>query len=81
MLLQRHGQNAVALFIDDQLQAIGYQKRAGMMRQIGIKLTSMRGWKTIKRINEKNLGKAACIQDVARYKKRTPAFFNILLAE
>ena len=70
MLSQWHGQNVVALFSDDQLQAIGYQERSGMMQQIPIKLATMRGWKTIKRILDNNLGKAACMQEVARYKRK-----------
>jgi hypothetical protein len=70
MLSQWHGQNVVALFSDDQLQAIGYQEQSGMMRQIPIKLSTMRGWNSIKRILDKNLGKAACLDEVARYKRK-----------
>ena len=70
MLSQWHGQNVVALFSDDQLQALGYHGQSGMMRQVPITLTTMRGWNTIKRILDMNLGKAACLEEVARYKKK-----------
>jgi len=68
MLSQWHRQNAVAMFSDDQLVALGYRENLGMVEQTLIELTTMRGWNTIKRILENNMSKAAFLQVVARYK-------------
>jgi hypothetical protein len=70
MLSQWHHRDVVALFSDDQLQAVGYHARSGLMEQVPITLTTMRGWNSIRRILDTNLGKAACLQEVARYKRK-----------
>ena len=70
MLSRWHHQDVVALFSDDQLQAVGYHDRGGMTMQVPIELTSMRGWNSIRRILDTNLEKAACMEEVARYKSK-----------
>jgi hypothetical protein len=69
MLSQWHRQNAVAMFSDDRLVALGYHENIGVVEQTLIELSTMRGWNTIKRILENNLSKAACLQKVAQYKR------------
>ncbi|WP_267926070.1 hypothetical protein [Desulfolithobacter dissulfuricans] len=49
--------------------AQAYYNSDGIIRQIPIELTTMRGWNTLKRILNTNLAKAACLKEVARYKK------------
>ena len=70
MLSRWHGQNIIVLFTEGKLKAIGYNDMNGMTSQIPIELTSMRGWNTIKRILDTNLGKAACLQEVAALKRQ-----------
>jgi len=71
MLSRWHEQDVMALFTDDRLEAVGYHHgNDGMVQQVPIKLTTMRGWNSIRRILEQNLEKAACLQEVARYKKK-----------
>ena len=71
MLSRWHGQDVMALFTDDRLEAVGYHHGSdGMVQQVPISLTTLRGWNSIRRILEQNLEKAACLQEVARYKKK-----------
>lgn len=70
MLSRWHGQSVIIMFSDDQLQAIGYHQKFGMMEQVPIGITTMRGWNSIRRILDKHLEKAACLQEVARYKRK-----------
>jgi hypothetical protein len=70
MLTGWHGHEVVAMFSDNRLQAVGYYESNGMMTQIPIELTSMRGWNSIRRILDKNLERASCLQEVARYKRK-----------
>ena len=71
MLSRWHEQDVMALFTDDRLMAVGYHHGSdGMAQQVPIRLTTMRGWNSIRRILEQNLEKAACLQEVARYKKK-----------
>lgn len=71
MLSRWHQQDVVVMFTDDQLHALGYfYENNGVMKQIPIELTTMRGWNSIRRILDKNLEKAACLQEVARYKRK-----------
>jgi len=70
MLSQWHRSNVVAMFSDDRLVAFGYRDNLGMIEQSSIDLSSLRGWNTIRRILENNLGKAACLQEVALYKQK-----------
>lgn len=70
MLSQWHKQNVVAMFSDNQLAAIGYHHNSAEMIQVPIELSTMRGWNTIKRILDKNLSKAACLESVKRYKQK-----------
>lgn len=69
ILTKWHGQEVVVMFGDDQLIGLGYHKTLGVVIQTPIELTIMRGRNTIKRILDKNLGKAACLKEVASYKQ------------
>lgn len=75
MLSRWHQQNVVAMFSDGQLTALGYHHGSAEVVQIPIELTTMRGWNTIKRILDKNLGRMACLQEVARYKRKEHRVF------
>lgn len=75
MLSRWHGQNVVVMFGDDQLTAFGYHHNSAEMVQVPIELTTMRGWNTIRRILDKNLGRAACMQEVAKYKHKEHGLF------
>jgi len=70
MLSKWHGQETVVLFGDDQLMALGYHDTSGIVKQTPIELSTMRGWNTIKRLLDKNLAKAACLKEVASYKRK-----------
>jgi len=70
MLSRWHGKNVVVVFAGDQLSALGYHDDSGGVAQIPIDLTTMRGWNTIKRILDKNLSTAACMDEVGRYKRK-----------
>lgn len=69
ILSKWHGRDTVVLFSDDQLVALGYHQALGTVKQTPIDLTTMRGWNTIKRILDNNLNKAACLKEVASYKR------------
>lgn len=75
MLSRWYQQNVVAMFSNDQLIALGYHHGSAEIVQIPIELTTMRGWNTIKRILDKNLSDAACMQEVARYKPKEHGVF------
>lgn len=68
MLSRWHRMNVVVVFTDGQLSALGYHDGAAGPVQMPIDLTTMRGWNTIRRILDKNLGTAACLDEVSRYK-------------
>ncbi|MFH2122776.1 MAG: hypothetical protein ABIJ50_04760 [Pseudomonadota bacterium] len=70
MLSQWHGTSTVVLFGDDQLQALRYAEHPGMTLQNQLELISARGWNTIVRVLDHNLGQAACLHEVAHYKRR-----------
>lgn len=70
ILSRWHGQDVVVLFRDGQLMALGYHETFGTVKQTPIELASMRGWNTIKRRLDINLYKAACLKEVARYKRK-----------
>jgi len=70
MLSQWHQQDVVAIFSDNQLTAFGYHRNSAETIQIPIELTKMRGWNTIKRILDKNLSNAACLETVKFYKRK-----------
>lgn len=70
ILSKWHGQEVVVLFGNGHLMALGYHGSFGTVKQTPIELTSMRGWNTIKRQLNLNLGKAACLKEVARYKRK-----------
>lgn len=70
MLSQWHKQDVIAIFGDNRLAALGYQHNAAKMIQVPIELSTMRGWNTIKRILDKNLSDAACLESVKRYKQK-----------
>lgn len=69
VLSKWHGLETVVMFGDDQIIAIGYHQALGAVKQTPIDLTTMRGWNTIRRILDSNLGKAACLKEVASYKR------------
>jgi len=69
ILSRWHGQDIVVLFGDDRLVASGYSTTLGLINQTPIDLTTMRGWNSIRRTLDKNLGKAACLKEVAAYKR------------
>jgi hypothetical protein len=69
ILSKWHGRDTVVLFSNDQLVALGYHQALGTVKQTPIDLTTMRGWNTIKRILDNNLNKAACMKEVASYKR------------
>jgi hypothetical protein len=68
ILSKWHGQETVVMFGDDQLIALAYHQALGAVKQTPIDLTTMRGWNTIRRILDRNLGKAACLKEVASCK-------------
>ncbi|BHH83449.1 hypothetical protein [Desulforhopalus sp. 52FAK] len=70
MLSRWHRKNVVVVFTDDQLLSLGYHDDAAGLIQMPIDLATMRGWNTIKRILEKNLSTAACMDEVYRYKRK-----------
>ena len=70
MLSRWHRKNVVVVFTDDQLFSLGYHDDAAGPIQMPIDLTTMRGWNTIKRILDKNLSTAACLDEVSRYKRK-----------
>ena len=70
MLSRWHRKNVVVVFADDQLSALGYHDDSGGPAQVPIDIKTMRGWNTIKRILDKNLSTAACLDEVGRYKRK-----------
>lgn len=70
MLSRWHRKNVVVVFADGQLSAVGYHDGIAGPVQMPIDLTTMRGWNTIKRILDKNLSTAACLDEVSRYKQK-----------
>ncbi len=70
MLSSWHQTQIIALFGDDQLKAIKYIQEQGVQYQSLVDLTIMRGWNTIQRTIDKNLTRAACLHDVAHYKRK-----------
>lgn len=70
MLSRWHQKNVVVVFTDDQLSALGYHDDAAGPTQIAIDLATMRGWNTIKRILDRNLSTAACLDEVSKYKRK-----------
>jgi hypothetical protein len=70
ILSKWHGQEVVVLFGDGHLMALGYHGTFGTVKQTPIELTSMRGWNSIKRHLNKNLGKAASLKEAAQYKRK-----------
>jgi len=69
VLSKWHGLETVVMFSEDQLIALGYHQARGAVKQTPIDLATMRGWNTIKRILDRNLSKAACLKEVACYKR------------
>jgi hypothetical protein len=69
MLSRWYGTGTVVLFGDDYLQALHYAKQSGIPLQNQLELVSMRGWNTIRRILDQNLTQAACLHEVAHYKR------------
>jgi len=69
ILSKWHGLETVVMFSEDQLIALGYHKALGAVKQTPIDLATMRGWNTIRRILDSNLSKAACLKEVASYKR------------
>ncbi|MFP7756193.1 hypothetical protein ACLG6S_16375 [Thermodesulfobacteriota bacterium B35] len=70
MLSRWHRKNVIAMFTEGHLQALAYEQDAGgRIIQTPVDLARMRGWNTIRRIIEQNLGKAACLDEVARLKR------------
>ena len=63
MLSRWHKMHVIALFCEDELQAVGYSKINGVIQQHEIEITAMRGWNTIKKILAGNLNKSVCIQE------------------
>ena len=70
MLSLWHRKNVVVIFTGDQLAALGYHDDATGPIQVPINLATMRGLNTIKRILDKNLSTAACLDEVSRYKRK-----------
>jgi len=70
MLSRWYKMNVVVLFSGNQLQAIGYPEINGVICQKTLEITTMRGWNTIKRILDKNLSKADCMQEASSYKNQ-----------
>ena len=70
MLSHWHRKNVVVVFADDQLSALGYHDDSGGPAQVPIDIKTMRGWNTIKRILDRNLSTAACLDEVGRYKRK-----------
>lgn len=70
MLSAWHKTPTIVLFGDDQLRAVKYILDHGEQTQSLVDLTLMRGWNTIRRIIDKNLSQAACLHDVAHYKRK-----------
>lgn len=70
MLSRWHQKYVVCMFSDGQLVAHGYHEDATGTKQVPIELSTMRGWNSIKRIIDKNLGTAACLQEIASYKRK-----------
>ncbi len=70
MLSRWHRKNVVVVFADDQLSALGYHDDASGPIQMPIDLATLRGWNTIKRILDKNLSTAACLDEVSRFKRK-----------
>ena len=69
ILSKWHGQDIVVLLGDDRLVASGYSTTLGLVKQTPIDLTTMRGWNSIKKVLDKNMGAAACLKEVAAYKR------------
>ncbi len=70
MLSRWHRKNVVVVFTGDQLSALGYHDDSGGPAQVPIDIKTMRGWNTIKRILDRNLSTAACLDEVGRYKRK-----------
>lgn len=70
MLSRWHRKNVVVVFNDGQLSALGYHDDSPGPAQTPIDLTTMRGWNTIKRILDRNLSTAACLDEVGKYKRK-----------
>ena len=70
MLSQWYRQDVVAMFSENHLIAFGYHRNSSETIQVPIELTTMRGWNTIKRILDKNLSNAACLEIVKMYKRK-----------
>lgn len=75
MLSRWHQCNVIVVFTGKTLSAVGYKDTPHGPEQVQIDITAMRGWNTIKRILDKNLGKAACLEEVSRYKRREHGVF------
>lgn len=69
ILSKWYGLETVVMFSEDQLIALAYHQSIGAVKQTPIDLSAMRGWNTIRRILESNLGKAACLKEVASFKR------------
>jgi hypothetical protein len=70
MMSRWHRKNVVVVFTDDQLSALGYHDDSGGPAQAPIDIKTMRGWNTIKRILDRNLSTAACLDEVGKYKRK-----------
>jgi len=69
VLSKWRGMETVVIFSEDHLIALGYHQALGTVKQTPIDLATMRGWNTIRRILDHNLSKAACLKEVALYKR------------
>ena len=70
ILSRWHGRETIVLFSDDQLTAFGYIKTDGKVTQVPVDLTTMRGWNSVKRILDTNLGRAAILKETATCKRK-----------
>ncbi|SHO53469.1 hypothetical protein [Desulfopila aestuarii] len=70
MLSRWHHKHVVVVYSDGQLHALGYHDDVSGPVQTPIDLTAMRGWNSIKRILDKNLNAATCMDEVSRYKRK-----------
>ena len=76
MLSRWHRKNVVALFTGGELRALAYDYHGqGGVVQVPLDLVTMRGWNTIQRMIQQNLGKAASLKEVARYKNKAHQLF------
>lgn len=70
MLSGWHQKNVVVIYSEGQFSALSYHDSAAGPLQVPLDLSTMRGWNTIKRILDKNLSTAACLDEVSRYKRQ-----------